>query len=44
MTQRSDGLETAEQRIKNTRRATRKKYSTEEKIRIVLSDLLRGEF
>ncbi len=34
--------ETAEQHIKSIRRATRKKYSTEEKIRIVLSGL-RGE-
>ena len=34
--------ESAEQHIKNIRRATRKRYSTEEKIRIVLSGL-RGE-
>jgi len=43
MRQKSDGRETAEQHVKNIRRATRKKYSTEEKIRIVLSGL-RGEY
>ena len=42
MRQKTDGRETAEQHVKNIRRATRKKYSTEEKIRIVLSGL-RGE-
>lgn len=43
MRQNSGPQETAEQHIKNIRRATRKKYSTEEKIRIVLSGL-RGEY
>jgi transposase len=38
----NSGPETAEQHIKSIRRATRNKYSTEEKIRIVLSGL-RGE-
>ncbi|MEM8937555.1 MAG: hypothetical protein AAGC77_14245 [Pseudomonadota bacterium] len=39
MGQKSAGRETAEQHAKNIRRATRKKYSTEEKLRIVLSGL-----
>ena len=43
MKQQSGPQETAEQHVKNIRRATRKKYSTEEKIRIVLSGL-RGEY
>ena len=43
MSKKSGPLETAEQHVKNIRRATRKKYSTEEKIRIVLSGL-RGEY
>jgi transposase len=43
MRQNSDQPETAAQHIKNIRRATRKKYSTEDKIRIVLSGL-RGEY
>ena len=42
MRRKSEPQESAEQHIKNIRRATRKKYSTEEKIRIVLSGL-RGE-
>ena len=43
MKQQSGPHETAEQHVKNIRRATRKKYSTEDKIRIVLSGL-RGEY
>jgi len=43
MKQQSGPQETAEQHVKNIRRATRKKYSTEDKIRIVLSGL-RGEY
>ena len=43
MRQKSGPQETAEQHIKSIRRVTRKKYSTEEKIRIVLSGL-RGEY
>lgn len=43
MKQTSGPHETAEQHVKNIRRATRKKYSTEDKIRIVLSGL-RGEY
>lgn len=43
MKQTSGSQETAEQHVKNIRRATRKKYSTEDKIRIVLSGL-RGEY
>lgn len=42
MRRKSGPQESAEQHIKNIRRATRKRYSTEEKIRIVLSGL-RGE-
>lgn len=42
MRRKSGPKESAEQHIKNIRRATRKRYSTEEKIRIVLSGL-RGE-
>jgi transposase len=42
MRQNSGPSETAERHIKTIRRATRKKYSTEDKIRIVLSGL-RGE-
>ena len=34
--------ETAEQHVKSIRRATRKQYSAEEKIRVVLKDL-RGD-
>ena len=37
------GPETAEQHVRQIRRKTRKKHSTEEKIRIVLSGL-RGEY
>jgi transposase len=43
MRQKSRPQESAEQHIKSIRRATRRKYSTEEKIRIVLSGL-RGEY
>jgi transposase len=43
MRQKSEQQESAEQHIKSIRRATRKRYSTEEKIRIVLSGL-RGEY
>ena len=43
MRRESGPEETAEQHIKSIRRATRKKYSTEEKIRVVLSGL-RGEY
>lgn len=43
MKQQSGPRDTAEQHVKNIRRATRKKYSTEDKIRIVLSGL-RGEY
>ena len=43
MTQKSGAVETAEQHVRDIRRATRKKYSAEEKIRIVL-DGLRGEY
>ena len=43
MSKKFGPLETAEQHVKNIRRAARKKYSTEEKIRIVLSGL-RGEY
>lgn len=39
MRQNSLPSETAEQHIKTIRRATRKKFSTEDKIRIVLSGL-----
>lgn len=42
MRRKSEPQESAEQHIKTIRRATRKRYSTEEKIRIVLSGL-RGE-
>jgi transposase len=42
MRRKSGLVETAERHIKDIRRATRKRYSTEEKIRIVLSGL-RGE-
>ena len=43
MTQKSGPTETAEQHVRDIRRATRKKYSEEEKIRIVLAGL-RGEY
>ena len=43
MRQKSGPQESAEQHIKTIRRATRKKYSTEEKIRVVMSGL-RGEY
>jgi len=43
MTQKSGPSETAEQHVRDIRRATRKKYSAEEKIRIVLAGL-RGEY
>lgn len=43
MKQKSGPRESAEQQIKSIRRATRKKYSTKEKIRVVLSGL-RGEY
>ena len=42
MRQKPGPSETAEQHVREIRRATRKKYSAEEKIRIVLSGL-RGE-
>ena len=42
MGQKPAASQTAEQHVREIRRATRKKYSTEEKIRIVLSGL-RGE-
>jgi transposase len=42
MRQNSGPRETAEKHVRDIRRATRKKYSAEEKIRIVLSGL-RGE-
>jgi transposase len=43
MRQSSGPQETAEKHVRDIRRATRKKYSTEDKIRIVLSGL-RGEY
>jgi transposase len=43
MRQKSQTLGTSEQVVKDIRRATRKQYSAEEKIRIVL-DGLRGEY
>ena len=43
MTQKSGPTETAEQHVRDIRRATRKKYLAEEKIRIVLAGL-RGEY
>jgi transposase len=43
MRQNSGPQETAEKHVRDIRRATRKKYSTEDKIRIVLSGL-RGEY
>ena len=43
MTQKSGPTETAEKHVRDIRRATRKKYSAEEKIRIVLAGL-RGEY
>ena len=43
MKQRSEHRGTSEQVVKDIRRATRKQYSAEEKIRIVL-DGLRGEY
>jgi transposase len=43
MRQKSVPSETAEQHVREIRRATRKRYSAEEKIRIVLSGL-RGEY
>jgi len=43
MKQKSVPVETAEQHVRDIRRATRKKYSAEEKIRIVLAGL-RGEY
>ncbi len=43
MKQKSGPVETAEQHVRDIRRATRKKYSAEEKIRIVLAGL-RGEY
>ncbi len=42
MSKRSTRHETAEQHVKSIRRATRKQYSAEEKIRVVLEGL-RGE-
>ena len=42
MSKRTTGHETTEQHVKSIRRATRKQYSAEEKIRIVLEGL-RGE-
>ena len=41
MRQRSKTIETSEQGVKDIRRATRKQYSAEEKIRIVLDGLRR---
>ena len=43
MRQNSGPQDTAEKHVRDIRRATRKKYSTEDKIRIVLSGL-RGEY
>jgi transposase len=43
MRQKSGPQESAEQHMETIRRVTRKKYSTEEKIRVVLSGL-RGEY
>lgn len=43
MRQKSGPTETAEQHVRDIRRATRKKYSAEEKIRIGLAGL-RGEY
>src|SRR5512143_159059 len=43
MRQKAGPSETAEQHVREIRRATRRKYSTEDKIRIVLSGL-RGEY
>ena len=43
MRQTAGPSETAEQHVREIRRATRKRYSAEEKIRIVLSGL-RGEY
>jgi transposase len=43
MRQKSGPIETAEQHVRDIRRATRKKYSAEAKIRIVLAGL-RGEY
>ena len=43
MRQKSETRGTSEQVVKDIRRATRKQYSAEEKIRIVL-DGLRGEY
>ncbi len=43
MTQETGPTETAEQHVRDIRRATRKRYSAEEKIRIVLAGL-RGEY
>ncbi len=42
MSKRTTGHETTEQHVKSIRRATRKQYSAEEKIRVVLEGL-RGE-
>ena len=42
MRQKSGPVETAEQHVRDIRRATRRRYSAEDKIRIVLSGL-RGE-
>ena len=43
MRQKSEARRTSEQAVKDIRRATRKHYSAEEKIRVVL-DGLRGEY
>lgn len=43
MRQNSGPRETAEQHVRDIRRATRKKYAAEDKIRVVLSGL-RGEY
>jgi transposase len=43
MRQKTGPQETAEQHVRDIRRATRRKYSTEDKIRVVLSGL-RGEY
>ena len=39
----ADKKKSSEAAVRNIRRKTRKKYSAEEKIRIVLDGLLRGE-
>jgi len=41
MRQKTGPQETAEQHVRDIRRATRRKYSTEDKIRVVLSEVRR---